>query len=429
MSVFKAYDIRGVYPGELNEALAYKIGRACASFFKSTTIIVGKDNRLSSPQLAHALIQGIRDEGTNVVDIGLCTTPMIYFAAQQHDAIMVTASHNPQEFNGFKICRKGSQVVGKKEGITDISRLINKKFRKKKSGRLQHKDIMETYVKHVLSFKEKIARFNIVVDAGNGMAGMTFPKVFKNISCVIHPLYFTLDGRYPNHVPNPILPENIKDAQKEVKKKGAHLGILFDGDVDRVVFLDEKGRQIMPDVIGAMIADHLIKEHPGAKILCEVTCSKIIDDVSDNIIRSKVGHTNISVKMQKYDALFGFERSGHYYFKDNFSTDSAMIAAITVLNIFSQYHTTFSALIKKYQKYASIQYNLQVKDKKKAVIKIQKKYAKFKQSKLDGITIEKKDSWFNVRPSNTEPLIRITVEASSEKKRDSLLREVIKVVG
>jgi phosphomannomutase len=442
--IFKAYDIRGVYGEDLSDELAYKLGRAFIVQTKARTVVVGHDMRLSGENLAKALMKGINEQGADVIDIGLCSTPMMYYAVGTLDgcSIMVTASHNPAKYNGFKMTKDGTVPLNYEEGIQQIEELVKKnKFPKPaRIGCIEKKDILDDYVKYVLKFAsacKKKQRLKIVVDAGNGMSGMDAPRVFENLDVDVIPMYFELDGTFPNHEANPLKPENMVDLQKRVKKEKADLGIAFDGDADRVMFTDEKGDVISPDIITILIAKQMLKQSHGGTVLYDLRSSwavkEAIRENKGHPIMTRVGHAYIKTDMRKTGALFAGELSGHYYFKDNFFCDSGIIATMKVLSIICSTDKKVSEIVAPYKRYfASGEINSDVKDKDSKIAEIEKEYKPDSKSimHLDGLTVECADWWFNLRPSNTEPLLRLNVEAKTKKmmeqKRDELLKLIRK---
>ena len=437
MSIFKAYDIRGVYPKELNEEIAYNIGKAFADFVNVRKILVGRDMRLSSDSLFRSLSRGIIEQGSDVINIGMCSSPMCNFACNflKADAsVMITASHNPKEYNGFKFTRKQAIPISEDTGIRDIEDLFNKnKFRKsKKKGRIIRKEIMKGYVKHVLKFiKNKNAKLKIIVDCGNGMGGPETREVFRHLKCKLTEMYFKPDGNFPNHEANPLKEENVKELREKVIQQKADLGIAMDGDADRVFFISDKGEIIPSDFITCLIAKTYLKEKQGETILYDLRSSWITPETIKKNggipVMSKVGHSFIKEKLRKAKGIFGGELSGHFYFKDNFYTDSGIIASMKIIGLVTEEKKKISELIKPLKKYfASGEINSEVKDKEAKMKELAKKYKNGRISWLDGIRIEFDDWWFNVRPSNTEPLLRLNLEAKTkelmEKKRDEILR-------
>ncbi|MBW2965974.1 phosphomannomutase/phosphoglucomutase [Candidatus Woesearchaeota archaeon] len=433
--IFKAYDVRGIYPTDLNEEIAYKIGRAFVIFLKVKEVVVGRDGRLSSPQIFEALTKGITDQGANVIDIGLSSTPMFYFeAAKAESSIMVTASHNPKEYNGFKFCRENATPISGDTGIQDIKKLVEKNQFKdpKNKGKIIKKDILENFLKHNLSFVKTNKPFKVVIDAGNGMGSYTFPKIFEKLPFNFIPLYCEMDFNFPNHEPNPLKYETLKDLQNKVIEEKADLGIALDGDGDRCIAVDEKGNIVNCDLMTALIGKSLLKTNPGSLILYDLRSSKIVKEViEENGGKSKmcrVGHAFIKQQMRDEDALFAGELSGHFYYKDSFFTESSFITTAILLNLIAQENKSLSELVEPLKKYfQSGEINSDVSDKEAKIKEVEEKFKDTEKIlHLDGLSVYYKDWWFNIRPSNTEPLLRLNLEANTkelmEQKRDEILK-------
>lgn len=434
LNIFKAYDIRGIYPDELNKEVAYKLGRAIGRFFRED-IVVAQDVRLSSPILFRALAQGINDEGFNVIDIGICSTPMLYFGVNHLNAkagVMITASHNPKNYNGFKLTREKAIPISFDTGIKKIREHFLKGFSGKGNGKIIKKDIFRAYIDHILSFAKDIKKLKLVVDASNGVAGKEVNEVFKHLDSKLIPLYFEPDGNFPNHEPNPLIKENVKSLQQEVIKNRADLGVVFDGDADRVIFISNKGEIIQPDFITCLIAKHILKQNK-APILYDLRSSWIVKETIEanggKAIMVRVGHAFIKNEMRKYDASFGGELSGHYYFKENFYADSGIIALIIMMNLISEENKSISELIEPLKRYyKSEEINFKVNNKEAKIKELAKIYANGNISYLDGIRVEFEDWWFNVRPSNTEPLLRLNLEAKTKELLEIKLKELMKII-
>ncbi len=436
MTAFKLYDIRGVYPSELNEGLAYKIGRATVLFLKCKRLVVGIDCRLSSPKLFKAFVKGVTDQGCDVVNIGLCSTPMLYFASFKENAVMITASHNPKQYNGLKICRKGAIALNYKTGLKQIESLVNKnKFPNVlKKGMVLKKHVLNDYVGFVNKFKKKISRLKIVVDAANGMAGYVVPHLLKSLPIKIIPMYFELDGSFPNHEPNPLYSENTITLQKKVIQEKADLGIAYDGDCDRVFFIDEKGQKLSAEFSLLLFAEHFVKKNQS--VVYSNNCSKIVPEVLEKIkakpIISSVGHSMVKDAMKKNNTVLGGELSGHFYFKQNHFADSGDIAVILMLNILSSSKKPLSQIVSKYKKYfTSEEIEIKVKDRDKTM-KIVEEYYKKNAKKIShfyGLTIDLGDWWFILRESQTEIVVKLIVEAKSKEMLEfgiNKLRKLIK---
>jgi phosphomannomutase len=441
--LFKTYDVRGLAPQELSPDLAYRIGRALVTELGVDAIAVGRDMRVTGPVLAASLIDGIRDQGADVTDLGLVSTDALYFAVGKYGfpaGVMITASHNPPEYNGFKICRSEARAVSFDEGIRQIrDRAIADDFPEmpERRGALIPKDVLEAYAEHVLSLVEvaTIKPLKIAIDAGNGMAGKTVPVVFKSLPVEIVPLYFELDGTFPNHLANPIEPENVRDLQKAVLDNECDLGIAFDGDADRMFLIDEQGRAVGGDMVTAMVAIALLKRYPGAGVCYNLICSKSVPEVIEahggRPVRTPVGHSLIKKIMREEDAVFGGEHSGHFYFRDNWYADSGVIAALTVLQLVSEQDKPLSEVLAPLDtRFRSGEINTRVGDAKVVMADVEAHYAAAGGSvdHLDGVTIEFPDWWFSLRASNTEPLLRLNVEADTPELLAEKTAEVRRMI-
>jgi len=435
-NIFKSYDIRGVYPKELNEETAYAIGRAFARRAEASAVTVGMDMRLSGPQLKAELIRGITDEGVNVIDVGLVPIDAIYFAVSKlkHEAgIMITASHNPKDYNGFKMVKKNMEWVRGKELKDEVLNLPKEVPNTK--GEVQSADIMFEYIDHLRSFVDtsKIKPFKVVVDAGNGMAGSIVPLLETYLPIKTIPLNFTLDGSFPAHPSNPLLPESQVQIKEAVIKNQADFGVIFDGDTDRLFFVDEKGNFIRADYALLILAKEFLNREPGAGIVHNVICSKIVSEKitewGGRAIRSEVGFVNISKHMREEQGIMGGEVSAHYSFRDNGYADSGFIAWLIMMQLVSEYDQPLSEIIKPFMVYfKSDEMNFTVNNQTEILEKIKQTFTDGKQNFLDGVTVEYPDWWFNVRPSNTEPLLRVTVEANSEDLLKERIEEIVKIV-
>jgi phosphomannomutase len=430
MGIFKSYDIRGKYPSEINDTIAHKIGTSIARFFKEENsdakeIVVGRDMRTSSKSLANALIEGLCTAGLNVINVGVVSTEMTYFAVGHYKydgGIMVTASHNPAEYNGFKICREQAIPVSFETGIDRISKLTRQYHppRGEQLGKVILCDILGDYKKHVLKFANNLRHLRVVVDAGNGMAGKIIPIICEGLPIEIIPLYFELDGSFPNHEADPLKAENMVDLQKKVRETRAHLGVAFDGDADRCVFVDEMGRIIGCDIITALIARQMLEREKGATIVYDLRSSWTVPEeikAAGGIpYRERVGHAYMKATLREKKAIFGGELSGHYYFKDNYYSDSGMIAFLMVLDILSVKRVPFSNIVAPLKRYHSTgEMNFEVEDKDAKISEIANKFSNGKIDYLDGVTVEYNDWWFNVRKSNTEPLLRLNLEGKTHE--------------
>ncbi len=438
-SIFKAYDIRGVYGETLNEETAYRIGRAAAQYLNVEEIAVGRDMRVSSPQIATALIRGITEQGVNAVDLGLITTDGLYFAVGKFDypaGVMVTASHNPGKYNGIKFCRAEAFPISLDTGLADIRDLaVSGNFAQpSRTGQVTKRDVIDAYVQHALTFIDvsKLKPLKVVVDAGNGMAGIMMPRVFQHLPCELVPLYFELDGTFPHHPASPIEPENMVDVQKKVREVGADVGAAFDGDADRMFPVDEHGEIVDGSMVTAMVANSLLHKFPGSTILYNLIVSKSVPELVERLggkaVRTRVGHSFIKAEMRKVNGIFGGEHSGHFYFRDNWYADSGLIALLILLELISVENKPLSEIIKPLDNWVrSGEINSEVHDAQAKLQAIQDHYGKGAQSVdiLDGLTIDYGNWWFNVRPSNTEPLLRLNLEAKDktllDQKRDEVL--------
>jgi phosphomannomutase len=426
--LFKTYDVRGVAPRDLSPELAYRIGRALVLELDVDNVAVGRDMRVTGPVLSAGLIEGIRDQGADVTDLGLVSTDALYFTVGKYGfpaGVMITASHNPPEYNGFKICRSEARAVSFEDGIRQIRDMAiadDLPEMPQRRGDLLTKDVLEAYAEHVLSLVDvaKIKPLKIAIDAGNGMAGKTVPVVSKSLPVEIVPLFFELDGTFPNHLANPIEPENVRDLQKAVLDNGCDLGIAFDGDADRMFLIDEQGRAVGGDMVTAMVAIALLGQHPGAAVCYNLICSKSVPEVIEahggRAVRTPVGHSLIKKIMREEDAVFGGEHSGHFYFRDNWYADSGVIAALTVLQLVSEQGKPLSEVLAPLDtRFRSGEINTTVADARGIMAAVESHYAAAGGAvdHLDGVTVDFPDWWFSLRASNTEPLLRLNVEADT----------------
>ncbi|MDQ3964979.1 MAG: phosphomannomutase/phosphoglucomutase [Actinomycetota bacterium] len=445
-SIFKAYDIRGIYPDALNEDVARKIGRAYVNYLElsGSRVVVGRDMRLSSPALEEAFIQGVTEAGADVLGIGLVSTDALYFAVghlEEPGGAMITASHNPKEYNGLKLCREDAIALSGEEGIFQIRDLISSDKLPKEpeySGSVEESDITVEYAEHCLSFinTEGLRPLKIVVDAGNGMAGKMRPPIFERLPFEYVPMYFELDGSFPNHPPNPIEPENMEELQERVVAEGADFGAAFDGDADRVFIVDEKGITISGDLLATLVAKNVLEKEPGATIIYSAVCSKALPELvrheGGRPVRTQAGHSIIKPQMRSNNAAFGGEHSGHFYFRDNYFADSGIIAMLIVAELVGRQQGPLSELLDPIDPYIrSGEINFEVEDQAATLEKVEEHYAKREDAEidyLDGLTVDFGDWWFNLRPSNTEPLLRLNIEAGDratmERERDEILELV-----
>lgn len=446
--IFKNYDIRGKYPEEINREIAYSLGWALVNFakkqrnVKKIDILIGRDNRKSSLALFKAVSKGILDAGGNVISLGLCTSPIFYFASGYCKAddggVMITASHLPKNYNGFKLIRELPLSIDIKVGLKEIKKIIQKRIFKtpEKRGNLIKKNVFKKYLQFIHKDSElfKMKPIKIVVDTGNATTGMIVPQIFKKLNCKIFYLFQKLDGDFPNRPLDCTKPENLKSLKREVLKRKADLGVAFDGDGDRIAFLDERGRFASPSVISALISSILLKDNPGEKILYTVNQSRIIPEVIEKnggiSIISKVGHSNIKRRMRKEDILFGGEASAHYYHRSPYFCEAPFFVLFKILKEISKTEKSLSELIAPFKKYFhSGEINLRAKDKNKALKTLESKFRKDGQVlKIDGLRINFEDWWFNIRPSHTEPLLRLVIEAKTKKLLERKKKAIITLI-
>ena len=406
------------------------------------TVVIGEDMRPSSPTFADAFSAGVTSQGLNVIRVGLASTDLLYFAAGKLNfpGAMFTASHNPAEYNGIKLCLSGARPIGKESGLLTIERYVNEgspiDFRS--VGQERSEDMLSAYVDHLLTLVDLSDNrpLKIVIDAGNGMAGHTAPAVFARLNCEVIPLYFELDGTFPNHEANPIDPKNLKDLQKAVKKHKADIGLAFDGDADRCFLVDENGELVNPSTLTALIADRELAKNPGANIIYNLISSRavaeIVEERGGTAIRSRVGHSYIKKLMAESGAVFGGEHSGHFYFRDFWKADSGMLAALHAIAALSEAKSSLSKLLKPYCRYfASGEINSEVADSQISMSEVEAKFGKaagVEVDHLDGLTVNGDTWWFNVRASNTEPLLRLNVEAKTQARMEKIRDEVLATI-
>jgi phosphomannomutase len=441
-SIFKAYDVRGLYPSEVNEDAARQIGRGFVAYLKAKRIAVSRDMRVSSPSVAAAFIDGARQQGADVVDYGMLATDMMYFAVARdgHDGgAQITASHNPKQYNGIKLVRREAFPLSGEEGLGDIRDMIVKQTIPAAAGRpgsLTQMDVLDDYVKHVLSFIDTriIKPFNVVLDAGSGMGGLVAPKLFDRLPCRTTKLCFDIDGTFPNHEANPLIEENRRDIVERVVRDHADIGIAWDGDADRCFFIDGTGEFIAGDFVTALLAEAFLLKNPGAKVVYDVRASYAVKDMvakyGGTALMNRVGHAFFKKRMREEGAIFGGEVTGHYYFRDNFYADNGFIPAMLMLELMSHKGQTLHQLVAPLrQKYfISGEINTKMPDMRVVQEKVDSLAARYSDAKvysMDGTSVEYPDWHFNVRASNTEPLIRLNLEATTqqmmEQKRDEVL--------
>ncbi|MCK4540148.1 phosphomannomutase/phosphoglucomutase [Candidatus Parcubacteria bacterium] len=441
-SIFKAYDIRGIYPDDINEEAAYNIGRAIVCYTKADNIVIGKDCRLSSDKLEEKIIQGIINQGANVVKIGMATTPMVYYASGKlavDAGVIITASHNPAEYNGMKLCLKQAVPIGEGAGMEEIKALaINGVFPEanKKGAISENFDFKRQYLDHIKRFfnANTDKKLKIVFDFANAMA-IIDKTVFDELKIFIESVYMydEFDGRFPNHEANPLKAQTLEELQKKVLETGADLGVAFDGDADRVGFVNEKGEIVPMDFITGMIAKEILKKHPGGLVLMDLRSSnavkEYIESAGGRVDLCRVGHSLIKKQMREEGAVFAGELSGHYYFDENYKAELSGLAAIMIMNLINESGKKLSELTKDLKKYFhSGEINSEVENKAAVFTKLKEKYKNGRLNELDGIRIDFDDWWFNVRASNTEPKVRLNLEANSkelmEEKRDEILNVI-----
>lgn len=445
-NIFKAYDIRGLVGSELTKQFAFSTGVAFAKFLElerePATVVIGEDMRPSSPELAEAFSAGVTSQGLDVIRIGLASTDMLYFAAGKLSlpGAMFTASHNPAEYNGIKLCLSGARPIGKESGLLTIEKFVREgvPVSLRPVGVESHKEMLQEYVEHLLTLVDVsgIRKLNIVVDAGNGMAGHTAPAVFSRMNVATTEMYYELDGTFPNHEANPIDEANLADLKEMVKKKNADIGLAFDGDADRCFLVDEKGNAVNPSLLTALIADRELKKKPGSPIIYNLISSRAVKEVVEENggkpLRSRVGHSFIKAMMAESGAIFGGEHSGHFYFADFWRADSGMLAALHAIAALGASDKTLSELLAPYARYfASGEINSQVADSKAIMAGIKESYGSkpgVTTDELDGLTVDGDTWWFNVRASNTEPLLRLNVEAKTQSQMEALRDEVLAVI-
>lgn len=438
--IVKAYDVRGVVPEQLNEELAFALGAAFADeLVDAAEVVIGFDMRESSPGLAKAFGLGLRSRGVAVRNIGLASTDLLYFASGHFDlpGVMVTASHNPAQYNGFKLCRAGAKPIGYETGLGAIAAKSNKYLGITAEPKADETsvNVLDGYVAkmHQLVPISSRRRLKVVVDAANGMAGHTVPAAFASLNCELVEMYFELDGSFPNHEANPLEPDNLKDLQAAVVTNKADLGLAFDGDADRCFVVDEKGDPVSPSLITALIAKRLLQQNPGATVLYNSICSDIVPETiaahGGKSIRTPVGHSLIKAVMAKESAVFGGEHSGHYYFADFYGADSGMLAALHVMSELADSALPLSQLVAEFDRYfVSGEINRTVKSQSQTIARIKQEFADRELDELDGLTVRADDWWFNVRASNTEPLLRLNVEANDGQTLANVRDYVLSVI-
>ncbi|WP_127355051.1 phosphomannomutase/phosphoglucomutase [Actinacidiphila soli] len=445
--IVKAYDVRGVVPDQLNESLAELFGAAFATVTEAEAIVVGHDMRPSSPGLSRAFARGAASRGAQVTEIGLCSTDELYFASGKFDqpGAMFTASHNPAQYNGIKMCRKGASPVGQDTGLADIRALVEQwrdagglPETSAAPGEIVQRDVLADYAAYLRNLVDlsSIRPLKVVVDAGNGMGGHTVPTVFDGLPIDLVPMYFELDGTFPNHEANPLDPKNIVDLQAKVRETGADIGLAFDGDADRCFVVDERGEPVSPSAITALVAARELAKHPGSVVIHNLITSwsvpEVVKEHGGTPVRTRVGHSFIKQEMARTGAVFGGEHSAHYYFRDFWNADTGMLAALHVLAALGGQDGTLSALVAEYDRYAaSGEINSTVDDQAARAAAVKEAFASrddVQIDELDGLTVTSTDWWFNLRPSNTEPLLRLNVEARDADTVARIRDEVLAII-
>ncbi len=442
-AVFKAYDVRGVVPDQVDETLARRVGAAFVPVAGATTVVVGHDMRPSSPALAAAFADGAADAGADVVMIGLASTDQLYFASGHlgHPGAMFTASHNPARYNGIKLCREGARPIGADTGLLAIRDAVSgpEPDAVARRGSITEVDVLDAYAAHLLALAPVTGRrLTVVVDAGNGMAGLTAPVVFDRIGEAVDlvPMYFELDGTFPHHEANPIEPANLVDLQERVLAEGADLGLAFDGDADRCFVVDDRGAAVSPSTLTALIATRELARSPGSAVIHNLITSRFVPEMvrehGGRPVRTRVGHSFIKATMAETDAVFGGEHSGHFYFRDFWRADSGMLAALHTLAALAETDQPLSRLLADYQRYClSGEINSEVTDPVATAAAVETAYAGTEGAEvdhLDGLTVTTPTWWFNVRPSNTEPLLRLNVEGADEATMTRVRDDVLALI-
>jgi phosphomannomutase len=440
--VFKAYDVRGIYPTDLDEDGAYAVGRAYVEHFEPRKVAVGRDMRLSAPQVAAALIDGLADAGADVLDLGMVGTEMVYFAVgdlELDGGVAVTASHNPKEYTGMKIVRRGALPVGGESGLLDVRDRAVAGFDRGSGsrGKVEQFDIWPAYIDRVLSFidVEAVTPLRVVIDAANGMAGAMLPPVLERLPINARPYFFEPDGSFPNHEPNPLLPENREFIISKTLEEGADLGVAFDGDADRCFFVDDTGEFVPGDFVTALLAESVLEKEPGANIIYDVRASWAVPETIERAggvpLVNRVGHAFIKHRMRKEDAAFGGEVSGHYYFREFSQADTGVVPFLLMLELISKRGRKLSEILAPYREryFLTGELNTPVADVPLKLQELKERYGvEGSVSHLDGISVDFDDWHFNVRPSNTEPLLRLNLEARSQEEMERKRDEVLEII-
>jgi phosphomannomutase len=432
-AIFKAYDVRGLVPDQLDEEAARRIGAAFARFAGSAAIAVGRDCRDSSPQLAASLIEGITAQGVDVHDLGMITTDMVYFASGALDlpGAMITASHNPKGYNGIKLCLAGAAPVGAESGLADVKEMSVSGLQDgSHRGRVAPSNVLDRYVDHVTSIVDpaQIRPLRVAADGGNGVAGVAVPGVAELIG-----LYMDPDGAFPNHHPDPLRPENLRDLEALMRREGADIGVAFDGDADRAFFIDDEVNPLPGSTVTAMIARWFLDREPGAAVVHNLICSKAVPELvsaaGGRPVRTRVGHSFIKGVMKDENAVFGGEHSGHYYFRDNYRADSGILATLVLLQVLSEDGRPLSVMRREYERYAqSGEINFSVRNTRDSIEAVASEFGDAASDRLDGLTVDLGTGWFNLRPSNTEPVLRLNAEAADAEAVAALVARVGEII-
>ncbi|MAG38551.1 phosphomannomutase/phosphoglucomutase [Candidatus Woesearchaeota archaeon] len=440
MSIFKAYDIRGVYPSQINEEIAYKIGKSFVTFTKTKQVVVGIDARISSPQIFDSLVKGLTEQGADVINIGLVTTPMFNFV-QAHfkyiSGIMITASHNPKEYNGLKMNSEDATPLTEETGIKEIEKLVeeNNFVEVLDKGSVSKKNHFEDYFSFIVDLvKKDISKLKIVVDASSGSIGPICKQVFSKLNVNYVPLNFEPNGDFPSHDPNPLKKDSQEETKKVVLKEKADFGCLFDADADRIIFIDEYGKTIQSDFVAALITKKVLRDKPGGKVLYDCISSRIIEKtIVDNggvPIVTRVGRSYIYLTAKKEDVLFGAEASSHYYHQEVYHSDNGLLTLLKIMELLIEEKKSLSMLVEPYKIYAhSGEVNVGVEGKDEKIKLIAEEFKDGKQSRLDGISVEYDNAWFNVRKSNTEPLLRVRIEGKNKESVDDMKRRILEIIA
>lgn len=440
MSIFKAYDIRGTYPDQIDATTAFKIGAAMVRFLTAKRLVVGRDMRTMAPEIQDAVIEGMMSQGCDVVDIGLASTPMVYYGIGKiacDGGLVVTASHNPKQYIGFKLCRAEARPLSGDTGIMDIQKLVETDPLEPAAskGKREHVDLMADWCAHIAGFARDIKPMKVCIDYANGMGANESPRIFDSIPAIeVHSLYQELDGTFPNHEANPLKESNLDDVRALVKQHGATLGLAFDGDADRCAFVDEEGRTVHADLITVILARGMLQRHPGKGIIYDLRSSKVVKEEIERLggrpVRERVGHSFMKETMRRTDCIGGGELSGHFYFAENFFTDCGVLAAIEVLNQLSAEGKTLKQAADELRKYYGTgEINFKVEDKASLMKAIEERFADGVVDHLDGVTVTYPTWWVNVRPSNTEPFLRMCLEADTPELMAEKRDEVFAVLG